>query len=65
MTRNEDGSTTCKLCHYNAKTKSIASLHIESIHFPDLFTYNCQYCDQISNTRKALRIHMSRYHKLK
>jgi len=65
MMRNEDGSTKCTLCHYNAKTKSIASLHIESIHFPGLFSYNCQYCGQVANTKKSLRIHINRYHKMK
>jgi len=49
-----------KFCH-----KSIYSTrnHVESQHFPHLFSYHCDQCEQVLTTRGALDRHRSNKHK--
>ena len=36
--------------------------HIESVHFPGHFSYNCNHCEKTYKTKNALCIHVSRVH---
>ena len=37
--------------------------HVESIHYPNAFVYNCQFCGKTLKTKKARDWHMSKNHK--
>ena len=54
----------CAICdQYSGQQKRDTRNHIESVHFPNSFTYECQFCDMVLNTNKALARHKERYHK--
>ena len=48
----EDGSFCCGICHQAMNQKGKLKRHIESKHFPNLFSYQCTDC-----SRKALERH--------
>jgi len=54
----------CLLC-YKFCHRSVYSTrnHVESQHFPLLFSYRCDKCDQVLTTRNALDRHRSQKHK--
>ena len=56
------GSFTCKLCDYT-KTRTHVRNHVESIHFPNTFTYNCDICGKEFGTNNAFSVHRKRMHK--
>ena len=61
---NESGGKCCGIC-YAFKSNMLRDLrdHIESKHFPNVFSYQCPDCDVVVNTNKAYRIHKSRKHR--
>ena len=64
MMSNGVGSFTCSLCSYT-KSRTLVRLHVESIHFPNTFTYYCPdpACQKTFGTNKAFIIHKNRAHK--
>ena len=53
----------CQICgHSSANNKSNVINHIESLHFPNLFTYPCKFCGEEKKTKKSLIRHVSNYH---
>jgi len=63
-----DGSNAqfqCTLCGKNHRQKIHAQNHVESLHFPEMFVYNCQYCNLSFNGRNKFYVHNSKFHKSK
>jgi len=57
---------TCSLCHtFKAKLPSKVKNHLEAIHFPGMFLYDCDICGQTLKGRNALNIHKSKLHSRK
>jgi len=53
-----EGGYQCSICKiFFHKTKHHTINHVESIHFPNTFTYSCPHCAKIVHTRKALEHH--------
>lgn len=61
--KNENGKYACVLCAYNAVNKTDVRYHVESKHYPNHFSYNCQYCDHVLGTFIAMKRHVQAHHK--
>ena len=54
----------CTICeNFSHATKSCARNHVESKHYPNLFTYSCDICAEIFSTKTNLNAHRTRKHK--
>jgi len=53
----------CTICGKSHGQKPHAQNHIESKHFPELFTYNCSLCNLTFNGRNKFYVHNSKFHK--
>jgi len=62
---NGSGRTlfVCSLCGKSNAQKSNLMNHVESVHFPNLFTYSCKYCGKVYNAKNSLNVHMSTSHR--
>jgi len=58
---NGAGGYTCSLCSYT-KTRTLVRNHVESIHFPNTFTYKCDLCGKTFGTNNAFLMHKKRFH---
>lgn len=57
-------SAYCTICNnFSHQAGHHVRNHVESIHFPNTFVYNCHHCEKVVTTRKALQHHMSKEHK--
>ena len=57
------GKHLCTICNkYQNINKSKVRDHIESIHFPKTFSYQCDLCDKTSSSKRGLEVHRSREH---
>ena len=55
----------CGICYeFSHKSSYCVRNHIESKHYPNLFTYTCQQCDKTFGTNTALNRHNQRNHKI-
>ena len=54
---------TCKLCFKAYARKFDLMSHIESVHFPNEFVYECEYCEAEFSNRNKRRRHMNVVHK--
>ena len=61
--RSETGIYLCHLCNYSQTQFSVVKNHVESKHFPNTFSYQCQQCDTVLGTNTALYRHVQRVHK--
>ena len=61
--KDESGSYLCALCSELKPNKARSKVwcHIESKHFPNTFTYQCEICFQDLTTRKAYQKHIDRH----
>jgi len=61
----QDGRTCykCTLCEKQNSQKINVRNHIESVHFPGHFNYNCHHCKKTFKTKNALCLHVSRVHR--
>jgi len=58
------GKYTCGLCKtFSHAGKSHVRNHVESKHFPDTFTYECDQCEKIFSTKNGVANHRSVAHK--
>ena len=57
------GLYACTLCTHTQSQKNHVKNHVESIHFPNTFSYNCPHCDKVFGTYKAYLVHKNRAHK--
>ena len=53
----------CTICQRTQTTRRDVRNHVESIHFPDLFIYECRACAKKLKTKKSLDWHMSSAHR--
>ena len=59
-----DNKFHCTLCDkYSHKATYSTRNHVESHHFPNMFTYQCDQCDQMFGTKNKFANHKSREHK--
>ena len=59
---SEDGSYYCGICHQAMRDRSNIKRHIESKHFPNVFSYQCPECSHVVGTKQALLKHKNRIH---
>ena len=60
----EDGRFHCILCDkFSHANSSCTRNHVESHHYPNIFSYQCDLCDQICSTRTKLNTHKQLKHK--
>ena len=52
----------CVLCQKDFRRKQICENHVENIHFPNSFIYNCKYCGETFNVRNKLYKHVNTSH---
>jgi len=54
----------CTLCDkFSHKNSSCAKNHVESQHFPNMFSYPCDKCEMTFTTKTTLNLHRTRKHK--
>ena len=54
----------CSICNsLSHRSKINVRNHIESVHFPGLFTYQCPHCGKELSSNNSLSQHVSRFHK--
>jgi len=56
-------SWKCTICGKESAQKVNLVKHVESVHFPDLFSYECKFCGKSFNAKNSLYAHVSRTHK--
>jgi len=61
----ETKENCCTLCNFRSKIPALVKNHLEGIHFPGVFTYNCEQCNKTFNGRNALGVHNSKVHSKK
>ena len=52
----------CSLCSLTNKLRSNVANHVESAHFPNTFTYSCEYCGKIFKSLNSKNVHVSKRH---
>ena len=62
VTSAEDGSYYCEICNQASRKKDNLRRHIESKHFPNVFSYQCSECYVSLGTREALQRHRQKCH---
>ena len=55
--KNGPGSFSCSLCTKHAAQLTDIKRHIESIHFPNTFTYACPFCSKQLGSNNAYLVH--------
>ena len=63
MKMNPDLNYSCTLCGKTGVNKYSLVMHIEAIHFPEMFQHNCGMCGKSAKSKMALYKHISRHHK--
>ena len=53
----------CSICGKESSHLNNARNHIESVHFPGHFSYNCDHCEKTFKSKNALCTHVSLMHK--
>lgn len=53
---------SCVVCKKCFRRKQICENHVENIHFPNSFVYNCKYCGDSFNVRNKLYKHVNLAH---
>lgn len=61
----DEGKTKfrCTLCGTVNGQRAHSENHVENIHFPGSFTYNCKYCEETFTLRNKLYKHVNSAHK--
>jgi len=60
---DQNSGWQCTICGKESAHKGNLGKHVENVHFPDSFSYNCKYCNQVFNTKNKLHVHVARTHK--
>jgi len=55
--------TLCVATPYSHKASYNTRNHVESQHFPNIFSYPCDQCDMVFSTKNKFHLHRSRIHK--
>ena len=54
----------CSICNgFSHQWKSNVRNHVEALHFPDTFSYQCDLCQEVFKSKKSLENHRSLHHK--
>ena len=56
------GMFQCHLCGKISKDKRVAANHVENIHFPGSFEYQCDLCGEKFDTKNKWSMHRARVH---
>ena len=59
------GKFQCKLCGKISTTRKDSFEHVENIHFPGSYEYQCDQCDRKFDTKGKWRKHRTRVHSSK
>ena len=60
----EDAGFVCRLCGKVNQQRGNSMNHVESVHFPNMFEYECQYCGKKATNYNSLQVHISTTHRL-
>jgi len=63
LSKLDTGGFSCTLCMKYSACRRDGKNHLEAIHFPDRFSYNCPFCGKEHNSKNTLNVHISRHHK--
>merc|ERR1712226_380894 len=63
--KSEDNKHECVICGQSNSLRSNILNHVESVHFPNSFLYECIYCGKQFSSKNARNVHVSRNHKEK
>ena len=63
-TSSDDNSTyfECNICLKTGRREHLIISHLQTVHFPDSFSYNCQFCESTFRSKIILRSHVYRNH---
>ena len=56
------GKFQCNLCGKISRDRTTSFRHVEALHFPGSFEYECDQCDEKFDTNDKWRKHRSRVH---
>ena len=59
------GMFKCHLCGKISRWRQVAAMHVENIHFPGSFEYQCDQCDQKFSTKNKWAQHRTLVHSKK
>ena len=59
--RHHQGLFYCTICEKTAATRRDVRNHVESIHYPNAFVYDCQFCGKTLKTKVGQKINKAVY----
>ena len=58
------GQHACGICYgFSHASKNNVRNHVEAKHYPNAFSYSCDYCGQQMKNKNCLNAHISRNHR--
>ena len=54
---------SCTICGKQNSQRGNSMNHVESVHFPNLFEYECYVCGKKANNYNSLQVHISTNHR--
>jgi len=58
-----DNAFKCNICGLKATRAAKVKDHLEAVHFPNTYRYECEYCSSVFYSRNAHRVHLSAKHR--
>jgi len=55
--------SVCTMCGKSNTSRPNIMNHVESVHFPNTYTYTCKYCGKMYNAKNSLNVHISTIHR--
>ena len=63
LQRTSDGFS-CNICGKQNSQRGNSMNHVESVHFPNMFEYECYVCGKKANNYNSLQVHISTNHRV-
>jgi len=64
VTKDEaENAFKCTMCGLKAPRAAKVKDHLEAVHFPNTYRYECEYCSSVFFSRNAHRVHLSTKHR--
>ena len=64
VTKDEvENAFRCNICGLKATRAAKVKDHLEAVHFPNTYRYECEYCSSVFYSRNAHRVHLSTKHR--